>query len=349
MRIGDRHIGPPHPPYVIAEIGVNHDGSPARAAALIEAAASAGADAVKLQCFRADLLLSRAARLTDYQRLAGERDPLDMLRRLEIPPADMGPLITLAHARGIHAIVTIFSLDLVEETLRLPWDACKSASPDIIHKPLLRAIAATGKPLIVSTGASTLDEVRTALQWLADARHRLALLQCVSAYPVPHGQEAFDGIDALRDIFQGPVGYSDHTTGIEAATTAVTHGAAILEKHITDDTSRPGPDHAASLTPDLLATYIEKARAAHNSASTRTPNPAPAKRILDCERDVRQASRQSLVTTRDLPDGHVITRDDLTFKRPGTGFPPYALHDVIGRRTAHPVRNDWPLCAEDLA
>jgi len=154
--IGTRNIGghyrapAPTPPYIIAEIGVNHDGSADRALELVDAAAWAGADAVKLQLFRADLLMSRAARLAEYQRAAGEADPIDMLRRLELSFDEMERIGARAHENGLHAIVSVFSVELVPEAERLPWDAYKTASPDIIHKPLLDALAATRRPLIVS-------------------------------------------------------------------------------------------------------------------------------------------------------------------------------------------------------
>ena len=180
MHISRRPITPANP-YIIAELGVNHDGSVDRALALTEAAAAAGADAIKLQFFRTDLLMSRAAKLAAYQHSAGETDPVAMLRRLELSLDDMARVIDRAHRFNIHAIVTVFSVDLVSEAESLPFDAYKTASPDLIHKPLLGALAATGKPLIVSTGASTLDEITRARDWLAPAAERLACLQCVSS------------------------------------------------------------------------------------------------------------------------------------------------------------------------
>ncbi|MBK7406489.1 MAG: N-acetylneuraminate synthase family protein [Phycisphaerales bacterium] len=266
MRIRDRQIGQDAPPYVIAEIGVNHDGSVERAIELVEAADSAGADAVKLQLFRTDLLMSGASKLAAYQAAAGETDPIEMLRRLELSAAQMRPVMERAHDLGLHAIVTVFSVDLVAEAERVVdacggWDAYKSASPDIINRPLLEAMAATGRPLIVSTGASTMEEVRRAVGWLGSARDRLALLQCVSSYPVPEGQDGLGGIGALREAFPDiPVGYSDHTDRVETSGLAVACGASLLEKHLTYDKTADGPDHLASATREELCEYVRCAR-----------------------------------------------------------------------------------------
>jgi N,N'-diacetyllegionaminate synthase len=354
MRIGEREIGHSQPPYIIGEIGVNHDGSCDRALQLIDAAAAAGADAIKLQYFETDRLLSRAARLAGYQAAAGETDPSVMLRRLELPLGDMERVIARAHERSIHAIVTVFSVELVAPARALAWDAFKSASPDIIHRPLLDALAADGRPLVTSTGASTLDEVERALKWLAGASDRLALLQCVSAYPAP--TPAFEGIAALRAIFDGPVGYSDHTLSAASAASAVRAGACILEKHLTWSRAAPGPDHAASLEPAQFAEYVRLAHEAVPPTCSEVSGAAPptaagvgAKHCLPCESDVRSQSRQSVTTTRALSAGHTLRREDLTFKRPGAGIAPWRLDEVMGRPLAADVEADAPLQEHHVA
>lgn len=351
MRIGEREIIPRAlgvgVPYVIAEIGVNHDGSVERAIGLVDAAARAGADAVKFQLFDADLLMSRASKLAAYQKSAGETDPLAMLRRLQLPLEAMRPIIDHAHSRGVHAIVTVFSESLVAPAAALAWDAFKTASPDIIHLPLLRALEATGKPLILSTGASTLDEVWRAIAWLPRARQRLAVLQCVSSYPTPLADAELGGIAAIAGMFLGPVGYSDHTPDVETAGLAVQHGACILEKHFTHSRTAIGPDHGASLEEGELARYVALARA---SAGSRPEVPLVAeKRVLPIEEDVRRVSRQSLVTTRALPSGHRLTPGDLTCKRPGTGIPPFEIDRVLGKAVGRALDTDTPLAPADLA
>lgn len=380
MQIGNTHIGLDHPPYIIAEIGVNHDGDVERALSLTDAAAEAGADAVKLQFFETDRLMSKAAKLAAYQKNAGETDPIAMLRRLELSIDEMARVVDRAHERGIHAIVTVFSTELVEVAETLAWDAYKTASPDIVNLPLLEALEATGRPMIVSTGASTLDEVVRAVGWLNSARDRLALLQCVSSYPAP--EAALGGIRAIADATGLPTGYSDHTHGTHrAAWRAVGAGALMLEKHITYDTRASGPDHAASITPDLMRAYVEQARLGvevrscvdscmkssqptdHAELAERfalSPSVAGEarkwlgsiaveKRVLDCERDVREVSRQSVVTTRDIDPGETITRDMLTIKRPGTGILAYRLDEVVGSVAKRGIEADVPVVEDDIA
>lgn len=357
MRIGTHEICAEHEPYIIAEIGVNHDGSVDRALELTDAAAEAGADAIKLQLFEADRLMSAAAKLAAYQKAAGESDPIQMLRRLELSVAQMARIVDRAHARGIHAIVTVFSTELVDGAESLPWDAYKTASPDIVHRPLLERLVATGKPLIISTGASTIDEVSRALAWMAgrdaSVRSRIAVLQCVSSYPTAIEHAELGGILALGEIFDGPIGYSDHTQGVGTGAIAVGLGARVLEKHFTYDTRAPGPDHAASLEPLGFARYVELARDAARAAATDDRKPEfegiePIKRVIAIEEDVRRVSRQSVTTTRALPAGHVLRASDLTVKRPGTGIPAHDFVMTIGKRLIRGVAADTPLSMEDV-
>ena len=358
MHIGARDIGPASPPYVIAEIGVNHDGDPDRALRLVDHAADAGADAVKLQHFEAARLLSRAARLAAYQKAAGERDPVDMLARLELPLDAMAGVVNHAHARGLHAIVTVFSVELVRDAATLPWDAYKTASPDLVNRPLLEALRRTGRPLIVSTGAATAEEVERALGWLDVARDRLALLQCVSCYPTPTELASIGGVVALRRLHDGPIGYSDHTPDEDTGELAVRLHASLLEKHLTHDRAAPGPDHAASLEPEQLGRYVARCRRAWVERSSLADPLSDHqcrrigtldKRVLPIEADVRATSRQSLTTTRPLEAGETLRREDLTVKRPGTGIEPWQLDRAIGRTIARHVDADTPLRWDDLA
>ncbi len=381
MKIGDREIGPHADVYIIAELGVNHDGSVERALQLTDAAAEAGADAVKLQLFKTDLLMSKAAKLAAYQKAAGERDPVAMLRRLELPIEAMARVVDRAHSRGLHAIVTVFSVELVSEAETLAWDAYKTASPDVIHRPLLEALVATEKPLIVSTGASTMDEVRRTVGWLSTCVDRSALLQCVSCYPVPVEHAALGGVRDLIAVFPGPVGYSDHTTSPRTGLAAAFTGASLLEKHITYDRHAAGPDHGASFEPSSFRDYVSHVRGnerlthageqivrqmralpdAHSNDSaaiaelfgrqmrkviaSKFPG---TKEVLPVEQDVRLVSRQSLVTRRAIPSDHRLRREDLTFKRPGTGIEPWRFDEVVGRQARRAVEADVPLTDEDL-
>jgi N,N'-diacetyllegionaminate synthase len=353
MHINARHIGPGNPPYLIAEIGVNHDGSVDRALDLVRAASAAGADAIKLQYFQTDRLLSTAAKLAAYQKAAGETDPIAMLRRLELSLEQMQPVVALAHKLNLHAIVTVFSLELVNPSTQLPFDAYKSASPDLINRPLLKAMASTQKPFILSTGASTLDEIKRTLTWLSNTHDQLAALHCVSSYPTPPDRASLEGIAALATLFPGPVGYSDHTAAVETAARAVAAGAHLLEKHLTYSQNAEGPDHAASLNPDQFKDYVTLAKSTFREITQHpnlsdAPDPTPKKTVLDIEQDVRHVSRQSLTTTRNLDAGHTLARSDLTIKRPGVGIEPFHLDATIGRQLANAVKADTPLQPTDL-
>jgi sialic acid synthase SpsE len=348
MNIGARRIGSERRCYVIAEIGVNHDGDAQRALNLIDAAAVANADAVKFQYFETDLLVSSAAKLAGYQQDAGEVDAVGMLRRLELSIAELDACVHRAHARGLDAIVTVFSLESVDAASALAWDAFKSASSDIVNRPLLDALAGDGRPLIVSTGASTLAEVGRAAGWLSRASDRLAMLQCVSSYPADDDDAALAGIGAIHQHTGFTTGYSDHTASVWTAAHAVAAGACILEKHLTLDRSAPGPDHAASLEPAAFASYVDLAR---RSACIRPPasaDPSKEKTVLPCERDVRRTSRQSIVALRDVALGETVTRDMLTIKRPGGGVEPWRLDEVVGAITTRGVEADKPITPADV-
>jgi sialic acid synthase SpsE len=276
----------------------------------------------------------------------------------------MMPVIALARQLGIHAIVTVFSVELVAEAEEIArvhdgWDAYKTASPDIIHRPLLDALAATDRPLIVSTGASTMTEVIRAAEWLGTPRRdkRLAMLQCVSSYPTPQEDAALEGIGAIAaELPDLPVGYSDHTSSEVMGATAVANGARILEKHFTYDRSAKGPDHSASLDFAAMKRYVANVRAAFEQRKNCTPlvaatsgdGRAGGKCVQDRERDVRTVSRQSIVSRRALPVGHRLSRDDITFKRPGTGVPPFAVEDVVGSSLVRAVGADMPIVWADL-
>ncbi|MDX9910646.1 MAG: N-acetylneuraminate synthase family protein [Phycisphaerales bacterium] len=343
MLIGTREIGPNQPVYVIAELGVNHDGRVDRALELTQAAARAGADAVKLQYFEADRLMSRGSRLAAYQARAGERDPIEMLRRLELSLEDMSRVIDRAHTLGLHAIVTVFSVELVAPAAELAWDAFKSASPDLVHRPLLQAMTSApgARPLIVSTGAATREEVVRSVGWLHAHADRLAMLQCVSCYPTLDEDAAIDAMHDLRGVFAGPVGYSDHTPGVRTGAVARARGATILEKHLTWDRSARGPDHAASLDEPMLRAYITAARACAVGGDVPDEDLCMlgdgVKRVLACERDVREASRQSIRAARDLRAGEVIQLSDLAFARPGNGLEPWRADELVGRTLARDV------------
>ena len=341
VRVGQRLVGPDHPVYVIAEAGVNHDGRLDIALELIDAAAGAGADAVKFQYFSAERLAAPDAPTCQYQKdhYAGASSQLEMLRRLELPPDDFKRLKVHADQAGIDFLCTPFGIPELRALSGLEVAAIKIASPDIINIPLLREAAAAKLPVIASTGAAELDEVRAAVDLLHehDALERLILLHCVSAYPTPPSEARLRCISTLANEFNVPVGYSDHTAEADFSALAVAAGAVILEKHLTHDRSAPGPDHFFSLTPDDFAKYCMAAKAAFSARGTGVV--APGSR----EAEVRKLARGSIVAARHIPAGTPISPDALTVRRPGTGIPPAEWDNVIGAVASADIPAGSPL------
>ena len=327
-------------PFIIAEIGVNHDGRLDRALELVQSAASAGADAVKFQWFDSRELLSSSASLVAYQHEAGESDPHRMLERLQLSSDDMGQLISCARGLELQTIVTVFTPHLVEVAMKLPWDILKTASPDLINRPLLEAVRATGLPLLVSTGGSTLQEVQKSLSWIGT--HELGVLHCVSSYPTTEQDASLGAIRVLGETTGLPVGYSDHTTGLETGGLAVAAGASILEKHVTWDRNAAGPDHSCSMEPDEFARYIAFARRARQMVG------GFEKSVAHSELAVIAASRQSVSALIDIPEGTVLQREHLSTMRPGNGIPPARLDSLIGLRALRAVESGSLISFEDL-
>ena len=327
-------------PFVIAEIGVNHDGDPARAEALVDAAAEAGADAVKFQWFEPRRLLSRSAALAAYQAAAGENDPLTMLDRLRLDADGLERARLRAVHHGLRSVVTVFSPELVEEANQLAWDLYKTASPDVVNRPLLEAMSATGRPMIISTGGATVSEVGLALEWIPDRRP--TLLHCVSSYPTPIESSALGGVRALARAFGMTVGYSDHTVSVQTGGLAVAAGARVLEKHLTWNPDAEGPDHAASLGPEAFGEYVRFARRSARMLGAFDKIPSPL------EQDVMSTSRQSVALLRDVPAGNLLLFEDLTTMRPGTGVPAAALATFVGSRARHALEAGTLLDPESL-
>lgn len=326
---------------VVAEIGVNHDGDVSVGRGLIDAAAGAGADAVKFQYFHPDRLLSNQAELAGYQRgkAASQRE---LLARLALPIDALASLVEHAHAAGLAAVVTPFSPDDPAELAPLGLDAIKTASPDAVNPPLLDAAAALSLPMLISTGTCTLDELAYAAELLRWHKAGGCLLHCVSSYPTPAEEAGLAGVGVLSARFGLPVGYSDHTALVQTGALAVAGGAVVLEKHLTHDRGAPGPDHAASLDAGQFAQYVRQAREAAAMLGRRVKDAAPI------ERDVRRVSRQSVCVLRDLPAGHVLKAEDLTVKRPGTGIPAAELGQMLGKILARGVRANDLLDPGDL-
>jgi N,N'-diacetyllegionaminate synthase len=327
VTICGRQIGPAFPIYVIAEAGVNHNGDPFVARQLIDAARSAGADAVKFQLFSAERLVSADAPACDYQkqhdrRVTGQRE---MLRRLELGRDIFLDLKRHADDVGIHFIATPFGLEELRFLVELDAAAVKIASPDLVNKPLLEAAASTRLPLIVSTGASTLPEVDRAVDLIRDCRtnEEFILLHCVSAYPTPPADARLRCINTLARRFNVPAGFSDHTQETAFGALAIAAGAVVLEKHLTLNRSAEGPDHFFSLEPEPFAAYVAAAHDAQKALGDGQLTCGPV------ELEVRKLARGSLVAIKPIRSGQRITPSALAVQRPGGGIEPECWDEVL--------------------
>lgn len=314
---------------IIAEAGVNHNGSPDLARALVHAAADAGADAVKFQTFSADRLVTEDARKAAYQERTsgGEETQHAMLKRLELPEEGHYDLQEICQQRAIEFMSTPFDEQSADFLAELGVRRFKIPSGEITNLPFLRHVARQGLPIILSTGMSRLGEVEAAVDAIVAAGCvDLSLLHCVSAYPAPIESVNLRAMDTLFAAFRLPVGFSDHTMGIEIPIAAAALGAVIIEKHLTLDRALPGPDHAASLTPDEFARMVDGIRNVEAALGDGRKAPRPV------EHDVAAAVRKSLVAATAISAGEVITESTLAIRRPGGGLAPSAYDLVLGRK-----------------
>lgn len=311
--------------FVIAEAGVNHNGSLDAAIGLVDAAADAGADAVKFQTFSADRLVSRTAQKAEYQKATTGADETqyEMLKRLELSASDHLALVEHCRRRGIMFLSTAFDCDGVRYLDSLGIPIFKIPSGEITNLPYLRTVSACGKPMILSTGMSTMDEVRAAVAALGEGRN-ITLLHCTTEYPCPYASVNLSAMVAMRDEFGLPVGYSDHTSGIEISVAAVAMGARVIEKHFTLDRNQEGPDHKASLEPDELTRMIVAIRNVESALGNglKVPDAVELKNIA--------VARKSIVARVPIRKGELFTEDNLTVKRPGTGLSPMLWDQVVG-------------------
>ena len=339
VAVGDRRVGPGCPAYVIAEAGVNHNGSAEAALRMIDAAVVAGVDAVKFQVFRAAELTTAAAPMAEYQSTAGAATQREMLSQLELSDGVLLKLRERCEQRGIEFLATPFGPRDVERLVGLDVRALKLASTDLNNTPLLRAAVNTGLPMIVSVGAATAAEIRTAVRRLRvwRAAERLVLLHCVSAYPTPLEAANLGAIRALEQEFGVLVGYSDHTMSVRTGSWAVAAGARVLEKHFTLDRSTPGPDHAMSLEPDGLRAYVHGVREVERALGSGRIG------MTAIEQSVRSVARKSIVAACYLPAGTVIERTMLQTKRPAGGIEPDRLDELVGRTVVTDLEPDATL------
>lgn len=313
--------------YIIAEAGVNHNGSLEVAKKLVHAAAEAGVDAVKFQTFKADTLVSRDAPKADYQKQTTDaaESQYQMLKNLELSEEAHRELKTLCAELGVAFLSTPFDITDIPFLSVLDMPFFKVPSGAITDLPYLRAINAQKKPVLLSTGMATEDEVAAALKLLPDCE--VTLLHCTTEYPCPYDDVNLKAMQALKARFGLPVGYSDHTQGIEVSVAAAALGATVIEKHFTLDRTMEGPDHKASLEPGELRALVTSVRHVADALSgdgTKTP--------VEAERVIASVARKSIVAKRDIAGGEIFSADNLATMRPGTGISPMHWDEVIGRK-----------------
>lgn len=345
--------------FIIAEAGVNHNGSVVIAKTMIDAAKDAGADAVKFQTFRAEKLVTASAKKAGYQldTTSPKETQLEMLKRLQLNQDDFKELFRYCTKKDIEFISTPFDEESADMLETIGMKIFKIPSGEITNKPLIQHIAGKGKPIILSTGMSYLEEVEKAVEWINNVektthsgisvsgypfKRSPVLLHCVSTYPTEFGDVNLKAMKTMEDFFHLPVGFSDHTIGIEAAIAAVALGASVIEKHFTLDRTMEGPDHRASIEVAALKSMIKAIRNVENAIGD------GVKIITAGETATRNLVRKSIVALKNIREGETIKPNMVGIKRPGTGIPPEYIERIVGMVALRPLAVDSVISWEDV-
>ena len=343
--IADRPVGGSAPTYVIAEIGANHNRDLDQARELIDRAAEAGADAVKFQTYSGSRIYSRKTPKFAYLEPLTDKSPAELLEEISLPREWQPSLAEHARERGIQFFSSPFDHEAVRELDELDVPVLKIASFEIVDLPLIRVAAATGRPLLISTGMAVLGEIEDAIAAAVDAgAPAVGLMQCTSVYPAPAERINLRAMGTLERAFQVPVGLSDHSLGIAVPIAAAALGAAFVEKHFTLDRTMSGPDHPFAVEPHELRAMVAGIRDAQAALGDgRKDGPSPEER-----EEMFRLGRRSLIAARDLPAGTLLERDMIITKRPGFGIAPKHLELVLGRTLKVDVEYDDILLWEML-
>jgi len=345
IEIGNKLVGDEQPIFIIAEVGVNHNGDIRLAKKLIDATKDAGADAVKFQAFKTEKVVTKYAEKAKYQKETTglSESQYDMIRRLELKDEEIRELYNYAKKNNIIFLSSAFDKESVDLLDNLGVPAFKVASGEITNFPLLRYIAEKKKPIILSTGMSTIGEIEEALEVIREKGvENIVLLHCVTSYPAKIEDVNLRVIEALRRRFKLPVGFSDHTLGITIPIAVAALGAVLVEKHFTLDRTLPGPDHRASLEPDELKDMVRAVRDVEKALGDRVKKPTK-----DEER-IKKVVRRSIVAKMGIPKGTAITEDMLDFKRPGVGIEPKYLNEIIGKKAKKDIKPDGLITFDKL-
>ena len=325
--------------FIIAEAGVNHNGSIEIAKKLIDTAAEAGADAVKFQTFKAEKVVSRYAQKAEYQKQTTDKaeSQYDMIKKLELDVKAHRELMAYCNAKNIMFLSTPFDHDSIELLNDLGLEIFKIPSGEITNLPYLKHIGKLNKKVIVSTGMSDLGEIEDALDILIGAgtsKGNITVLHCNTEYPTPYEDVNLLAILTIKNAFGVEVGYSDHTLGIEIPIAAVTLGARVIEKHFTLDKNMEGPDHRASLEPHELRMMVSAIRNIEKALGDGIKKPSPS------ELKNKPIARKSIVAARDIIKGEVLSEENIAVKRPGTGISPMEWDNVVGKKAKKNFRED---------
>lgn len=316
---------------IIAEAGVNHNGSIELAKQLVDKAVEAGVDYIKFQTFKTEKLVAKSAQMASYQKKnigTEDNSQFAMLKKLELSPAQHEELIAYCKEKGVKFFSTAFDLDSIDYLHSLNLGLWKIPSGEITNYPYIKKIAQYGEPVIVSTGMCEMqdieDAVSTLLKW-GTKKENIIILHCNTEYPTPYQDVNLKAMDAIKEKFGIKVGYSDHTKGIEVPIAAVALGATVIEKHFTLDRNMEGPDHKASLEPDELKAMVSAIRNIEQAVGD------GIKKVTDSEKGNISVARKSIVAARNINKGEVFTEENLTVKRPGTGISPMRWEEVLGQ------------------
>ncbi len=333
---------------IIAEAGVNHNGDIALAKQLIDVAAEAGADYVKFQSFKAESLVSEKAALAEYQKTNTKnvvQSQFEMLKKLELSEANHFELKTYSESKNIKFLSTAFDTDYVNFLYQLGIDFFKIPSGEITNLPYLEAIANTKLPAIISTGMADLKEIEEAIQVFLNAAYNkseIIVLHCNTQYPTQPEDVNMNAMLTIKNSCGVKVGYSDHTLGLEASLAAVSLGACVIEKHFTLDKNLPGPDHLASLEPSELKQLVNSIRITEKMLGSAEKTPTPS------ELPNKAVARKSIHVAQTLKQGEIITMDNLSFLRPGTGISPMHYKQLLGKKVKHIIEKGEILNWEDF-
>lgn len=339
IKIGNRWVGKDRPSFIIAEAGSNHNGKLEQAKQLIDIAKEAGADAVKFQTYSAEKLYSRKTPTMNYLKkdklIRGNESVWDLIKKIEMPRKWHKPLADYCKEKGIIFLSTPFDLEAVDELEEVGMVAYKIASFEIVHLPLLEYAAKKGKPMIISTGMADLSDIQDALDTIyATGNRQVIVLHCGINYPLAFKDVNLRAMITIREAFQVPVGYSDHTLGITVPIAAVTLGASVVEKHFTLDRNLLGPDHPFALEPEELKAMVRSVREAEVSMGS------PIKKHTKSEEEMYRLGRRGITAATNIPKGTIIKREMLDIKRPGYGILPKFINIVVGRKTKVNIKKD---------